>query len=174
MVQHLEAADFGTFGLGSPTVGTARVLTVVHVVKGNEHKMRVRVENSTGSWWVHVFPYRRDQREIVEGDVIHARFTVHERVNKVEAWANDVRVVQPAGVEPVETASITDRVSAACRANGRVLIHTLALLAISGETLDSWCVLDTRGAKEAVLSAIRKLPFSEYQLLMRAATAFDL
>jgi hypothetical protein len=174
MVQHLEAADFGTFGLGNPTIGTARVLTVVHVVKGHEHKMRVRVENSTGSWWVHVFPYRQDQREIVEGDVIHARFIVHKRLNKVEAWANDVRLVQSAGEEPVETASITNRLSAACRMNGRILIHTLALMAISGETLDSWGIVDARGAREAVLSAIRKLPYSEYQLLLRAATAFDI
>jgi hypothetical protein len=172
MVQNLEAADLGALAPNRPTAGTAAVRSVVHVMKGNDHQMRLRVENSTGAWWVSVFPYRKDQSEIIEGDVIHARFTVRQRKYRVEAWANDVRVLTPPNAEAAD-ASIVDRVSSACRVSPRVLVHTLALMAVAGETLDSWGVIDSRSAREAVLTSIRRLPHSEAHVLFRAAGALD-
>lgn len=173
MVQHLEAADLGALAPNLPTAGTATVRSVVHVVKGNDHQMRLRVENSTGAWWVSVFPYRRDQSDIVEGDVIHARFTVRQRKDRFEAWANDVRVLTLPNAQADADSAIIDRVSSACRTSSRVLVHTLALMAVAGETLDSWGVLDSRSAREAVLTSIRRLPHSEAHVLFRAAGALD-
>jgi hypothetical protein len=174
MVQHLEAADLGALAPNRPTAGTAVVRTVVHVMKGNDHRMRLRVENSTGAWWVSVFPYRKDQSEIIEGDVIHARFTVRQRKDRAEAWANDVRVLTPPIAEAAADISITDRVSSACRVSSRVLVHTLALMAVAGETLDSWGAVDARTARRELLASIRRLPRSESHLLFRAAGALDL
>jgi hypothetical protein len=174
MVQLLEAADLGVLAPNHPTAGTVKVRSVVHVVKGNDHRMRLRVENSTGAWWVCVFPYRRDQREIIEGDVIYARFSVRLRKDRREAWANDVRIVTPPSEEASSVTSAFDRVSSACRTSPRVLVHTLALMAVAGETLDSWGVLDSRTARQELLASIRRLPHSESHVLFRAAGALDL
>jgi hypothetical protein len=173
MIQLMEAADLGALGLDQPTIGTATVRAVVHVVRGRDHRMRLRVENSTGAWWVFVFPYRQDQREVVEGDLIHARFSVHRRTNRVEAWANDLRVVTAPTNETPAGASIQHRLSIACRSSSRVLVHTLALMAVAGETLDTWTVLDSRSAKQTILTAITTLPHAESHLLLRAASALD-
>ena len=174
MLQHLEAADFGALGLNGPTVGTAIVKNVLPLVDGKHHRLRVLLENSTGSRWVCVFPYRQDHRDLEAGHRIHARFSVYRRGIGEETWATEVTVLATSDIEEHTASSTMERLSRACRTNSRITIHALAVMAISGETLASQTVIDYRIAREAVLTGIRKLPPAEAILLMRFAETFDL
>ena len=135
--------------------------------------MRVFLENCTGSRWVRMFPYLRAQRDLQEGDLIHATFTVHRRALGNQAWTTGVHVRLATGIEKNAAAGTMVRLSDACRSSQRVLIHTLALLAISGETPASQTIVDSHAARERLLSAIQKLPHAEARLLLMFATTIE-
>jgi hypothetical protein len=176
MTQRLISADFGALRVDHPVEGTARIDRVVQILSDDTHIMRLRVSNSTGDQWVWLRPCFAADRELQAGDQIHARFTTHGAHRRRKTWATGLRVCadECENDDAVPEPDVFRALERSCRTNRRLVVHSLALMALASETVREGTFVDVRQAKEQVLGAIRLLPRSEARLLARTAAALQL
>ena len=176
MTQRLISADFGALRVDHPVEGTARIDRVVQILSDDTHIMRLRVSNSTGDQWVWLRPCFTADRELQAGDRIHARFTTYSGHRRRKTWATGLRVCTDESDEhdAVPEPDVFRTLERSCRTNRRLVVHSLALMALASDTVREGTFVDVRHVKEQVLGAIRLLPRNEARLLARTAEALQL
>jgi hypothetical protein len=176
MTQRLTSADFGALRVDHPVEGTARIARVVQIISDDAHMMRLRVTNSTGDQWAWLNPCLAAHRELQAGDLIHARFTTYEAHRRLKTWVTGLRlcVDECEGYGAMPEPDVFRALERGCRTNRRLVVHSLALMALAGETMREGTFIDIHQAKEQVLGAIRLLPRNEAHLLARTAAALQL
>jgi hypothetical protein len=176
MTQRLTSADFGALAINHPVEGTARIGRVVQIISDDAHTMRLRVTNSTGDRWVWLSPTVAAHRALQSGDLIHARFTTYGEHRRLKTWATGLRVCvdECDGYGAVPEPDVFRALERSCRTNRRLVVHSLALMALASDTVREGAFIDARQAKEQVLGAIKLLPRNEAHLLTRTAAALQL
>ena len=176
MTQRHIAADLGALAVNHPVEGTARIDRVVQIISDDAYIMRLRVSNSTGDQWVWLRPCFTADRELQAGDQIHARFTTHGGHRRRKTWVTGLRLCTDECEEhdAVPKPDVFRALERSCRTNRRLVVHSLALMALASDTVREGTFVDMRQAKEQVLGAIRLLPRSEARLLARTAAALQL
>ena len=176
MTQRLTLADFGALAVNHPVEGTARIDRVVQILRDDAHIMRLRVSNGTGDQWVWLRPCFAADREVQAGDQIHARFTMHAGHRRRKTWATGLRVCadEYENDDAVSEPDVFRALERSCRTNRRLVVHSLALMALASDTVREGTFVDVRHVKEQVLGAIRLLPRNEARLLARTAEALQL
>jgi hypothetical protein len=176
MTQRLTAADLGALAIDHPVEGTARIDRVVQILSDDTHIMRLRVTNSTGDRWVWLNPCVAAHRTLQAGDLIHARFTTYGGHRRLKTWVTGLRVCvdECEGYSAVPEPDVFRALERSCRTNRRLVVHSLALMALAGDTMREGAFIDIQQAKEQVLGAIRLLPRNEAHLLARTAAALQL
>ena len=176
MTQRLIAADFGALAVNHPVEGTARIERVVQIISDDAHIMRLRVSNSTGDRWVWVSPGLAANLQLQSGDLVHARFTVHRGIHRSKTWATGVHPVagEQGDADALPEPDVFRALARSCRTNRRLVVHSLALVALASDAVREGSFIDVHQAKDQVLGAIKLLPRSEAHLLTRTAAALQL
>lgn len=165
MIQHMLDADFGLLAPDGPTEGTAIICDAPVRRHARFPRFQLVVENATGRITVFAKPSRPEHKALQQGDEIFARYTVRRRGSGSEIWATGIRRNVRADSTNEERLDVWAMLAFECRSNRRLLVHTLAALALCGHEHHRDMLVNRADAAEQLKAAIKELPFGHAWLL---------
>jgi hypothetical protein len=165
MIQRTLEADFGLLTLGESIEGTAIICDTPVRRHTRSPRLQLVVENATGRNTILIKPLLAEHKALQRGDEIFARYTVRRRGSAPEIWATGVRRKSQTDAEGDETLDVWKMLAFECRTNRRLLVHTLAAIALCGNEHHRDVVTDRAHAAEQLMAAIKELPFGHAWLL---------
>ena len=175
MVARRRAADFTRLEAGRTIHGTAFVNRVMQHDSGRGSRMLIELDNSFGTIHAVLDPCDPRQATLKEGDEISGRFTAHRRITGMPdlIYATGVALLDPAdgeaGAGADETPSTIPEAFAPERTTPLAFVHAMALLAFSADAFCEGDLVDSRTARETVLTSIDRLPPRDATLLRQVA-----
>ena len=165
MIQRMLDADFGLLTLGESIEGTAIICETPVRRHARSPRLQLVVENATGRNTVMIMPLLPEHRALQRGDKIFARYTVRRRGAAPEIWATGIRKYVPPDSDSDEKLDVWAMLAFECRTNRRLLVHTLAAIALCGSEHHRHVLVDRSRAAEQLRAAIKELPFGHAWLL---------
>jgi hypothetical protein len=165
MIQRMLDADFGLLTLGESIEGTAIICDVPVHRHARSPRLQLVVENATGRNTVLIKPLLPEHRALQRGDEIFARYTVRRRGSAPEIWATGIRKHVRPDASSDEKLDVWSMLEFECRTNRRLLVHTLAAIALCGSEHHRDVLVERARAAEQLRTAVKELPFGHAWML---------
>ncbi len=179
MIQRRQEADFSELAPGVTVHGTAMVKGVTPQEIDNRTVLKIDLENSSGASQVLLHPCNPAQAALQAGDQIAGRFTAH-RCTPGRADLIYATGVVRLGIEdrtdewnsrdPRGAVSVATSVSRNdSPRSAQTILCTMALLGFEADAFREGDWVDSRRAREIVLSAVDRLAAEDVKMLRELA-----